>query len=143
MDGCFALDSFLLSTLQCFYSNFDCLSIIMNYLNRRYIQLNTDISWFTPQSLIYDPLNTRFPRNTSLSIITKEMMIEQWNLNSSFNDYYSSCKPTYCSYSSKAHKYNSIEVIIKIVSMINGLIVALRLITPQIVTFILRFSNQK
>ena len=143
IDGCFALDSFLLSTLQCFYSNSDCLSIVMNYLNQTYFHLTTNISWFTPKSLIYDPLTTRFPPNSSLSIITKEMMIEQWNINSSFEDYYSSCKPNYCSYSSKSYEYNSIGVIIKMVSMIGGLIVALRLITPQIVTFILRFFEPK
>jgi hypothetical protein len=143
IDGCFALDSFLLSTLECFYSNSDCLSNIATYINASYSTLATEIPWFIPNPLVYDPLSSRFTPTTSLSVITKEMMIEQWNYVPSFNHYYGACKPQYCTYSYRAYTYNYVGVIIKMVSMIGGLTMALRLITPQLVSFIYQFFQPK
>ncbi|CAF4151516.1 unnamed protein product, partial [Adineta steineri] len=143
VDGCYALDSFLLSTLECFYSNSDCLSILLNYMNTSYNLIDTEIPWFSPEPLKYDPLSNRFHPNTSLSDITKEMMIEQWNYQASFNLYYKTCAPNYCTYSYTARTYNYIGVITKIISTIGGLIVALRFITPHVVNFIYQFFNTK
>ncbi|CAF4132192.1 unnamed protein product, partial [Adineta steineri] len=143
IDGCYALDSFLLSTLECFYSNSDCLSILLNYMNTSYNTVDTEIPWFSPEPLKYDPLSNHFLSNTSLSDITKEMMIEQWNYQASFNLYYKTCAPNYCTYSYTARTYNYIGVITKIISTIGGLIVALRFITPHMVNFVYQFFQTK
>ncbi|CAF4171623.1 unnamed protein product, partial [Adineta steineri] len=143
IDGCYALDSFLLSTLECFYSNSDCLSILLAVMNATYNRIDTEIPWFSPKPLKYDPLSNHFLPDTSLSDITKEMMIEQWNYQASFNLYYKTCAPNYCTYSYTARTYNYIGVITKIISTIGGLIVALRFITPHMVNFIYQFFERK
>ncbi|CAF1388030.1 unnamed protein product [Adineta steineri] len=143
IDGCYALDSFLFSSLECFYSNSDCLSILLTYMNTSYNVIDTEIPWFSPEPLKYDPLSNHFLPNTSLSDIIKEMMIEQWNYEASFNLYYKTCAPNYCTYSYTARTYNYIGVITKIISTIGGLIIALRFITPHMVNFIYQFFQTK
>ncbi|CAF1116554.1 unnamed protein product [Adineta ricciae] len=143
IDGCYALDSFLFSTLECFYSNSNCLSTLLTYMNMTYNQLDTEIPWFSPTPLDYDPLSNDFLPNSSFSVITKEMMIEQWNYTASFDQYYETCAPNYCTYSYTARTYNYIGVIAKIISTIGGLVIALRLITPQLVTFLYRIFEPK
>ncbi|CAF4002362.1 unnamed protein product, partial [Adineta steineri] len=143
IDGCYALDSFLFSTLECFYSNSDCLSILLNYMNTSYNVIDTEIPWFSPEPLKYDSLSNHFLPNTSLSDIIREMMIEQWNYQASFNLYYKTCAPNYCTYSYTARTYNYIGVITKIISTIGGLIIALRFITPHMVNFIYQFFQTK
>ncbi|CAF1263436.1 unnamed protein product [Adineta ricciae] len=142
-DSCYALDSFLFSIQECFYSNSNCLSTLLTNMNMTYNQLYTEIPWFYPTPLDYDPLSNYFLPNSSLSIITKEMMIEQWNYTASSDQYYETCTPNYYTYSYTARTYNYIGVIAKIISTIGDLGIALRLITPQLVTFLYRIFETK
>jgi hypothetical protein len=139
--GCSPLDSLQLSTLQCFYSNSDCLSIVISYIQQAYFQNILYPVWFDPRPLIYDPTLSRFPPNTSIELIIKNMMIERWNPFTLYNNFYQSCAPSYCIYSQTVRTKSIIGVIITLVSMIGGLIVSLRLITPQFVKFIIRLFS--
>ncbi|CAF1409800.1 unnamed protein product [Adineta steineri] len=69
------------------------------------------------------------------------MMVEQWNFSCSFEQHYEACSPNYCTYSYTTHTYDLLGIIIQMISMIGGLTVALRLITPQIVRIILRLIS--
>jgi len=133
--GCSVLDSCLLSTLECFYSSSNCLPMIKSYINQSFEHLSQSVSWFDPQPLIESSLTNRFLPNTSLSVIAKAMMVEQWGDIASFNQYYEACAPRNCTYSYIARTYNHIQVIIKMVSMLGGLIVTFRLISPRLVVF--------
>jgi len=133
--GCSSTDSMMLSTLECYYSNSSCLSILMNYTKQRYY-FNVEHSlWFDVRPLIYDPTLSRFPPNSSILTIAKEIMIERWNLSFSYNRFYESCAPNYCTYSERIRP-TIVEVIIKSVSMIGGIILLLRLVTPLLIKFI-------
>ncbi|UJR13165.1 hypothetical protein I4U23_000188 [Adineta vaga] len=130
--GCFVIDSLLHSTLECFYSN-DCLSILYHYMNRTFYTYNTGVTWFTVPPLIYESSTiSRFPPTTSMNIIIKQMMVEQWNSFYSFDHYYTACSPNYCTYS-QTTRAGAIGIILTLISTIGGLTVALRLITPQII----------
>jgi hypothetical protein len=98
------------------------------------------IDQFPGHPLIYDNESSRFPPDTLLSVIVKNMMVEQWNSSSSFDRYYEGCAPIYCTYSYTTRTFDFIEIVIKVVSTISGLTMVLRLITPQLikVTFWLR-----
>jgi hypothetical protein len=144
MKGCFVIDSLLLSTLECFYSSF-CLSVLYYYIDEvRYNSLeDTGISWFDAFPLVYEQTSCRFTPNTSLQIIVQGMMIEQWNVSTSFDRYYDTCTPTYCTYSDTAHTKNFIGILITLVSTISGLTVTLRIITPLLVKFVFYLLQPK
>ncbi|CAF1196487.1 unnamed protein product [Adineta steineri] len=129
--SCFPVDSLFYSTLECFYSSSNCLPILLNYMKQT--SLGSD---FTSQALIYDPVSSRFPPNTTVSAINEELMVEKWNISYSFNIYYEKCLPSYCTYSYKAHTDNFLGILVTMISMIGGLTVVLHLITPQLVKFV-------
>ncbi|CAF3744343.1 unnamed protein product [Adineta steineri] len=142
--GCFTIDSFLLSTLECFYSNF-CLSILYYYMNETKYGSYQDygISLIDVLPLVYESLMSLFPPNTSLKIIVQQMMVEQWNSLLSFDNYYETCSPTYCTYTQTVRTKTFVGVVITFVSTIGGLTVALRLITVQLIKFIFRIFQPK
>ncbi|CAF1074494.1 unnamed protein product [Adineta steineri] len=142
--GCFTIDSLLLSTLECFYSNF-CLSILYYYMNSTQYDLNTDfgVSLIDVPPLVYEPLMSSFLPNTSLQIIVQQMMVEQWNSSILFDKYYETCSPTYCAYTQTVRTKTFVRVLITFVSTIGGLTVALRLITFQLIKFIFRMLQPK
>ncbi|CAF1176295.1 unnamed protein product [Adineta steineri] len=135
--GCSSSHSLQLSTLECFYSDSDCFSIVMNYIQKAYFANVLYPVWFDPSPLIYDSRLSRFPPNTSINTIVKNIMVEEWNPSTSYNNFYESCAPNYCTYSQTIPTNSVVGVIIKLVSMIGGLIVSLHLITPLLVKFII------
>ncbi|CAF1660120.1 unnamed protein product, partial [Adineta ricciae] len=143
--GCSNIQSLFLSTLECFYSNSDCLSILKNYLYERYIQNVEDSLWFDIQPLNYNlTLNvSRYPPNTSISMIIKELMIGQRNPLMSYKNFYDSCAPSDCTYLKRIHDKTFLEIMIMLISMIGGLTVSLRLITPYVCTTILHIVTKR
>ncbi|CAF1085874.1 unnamed protein product [Adineta steineri] len=135
IQGCFIIDTLLLSSLECYYLH-SCLSILNNLLNAIFRDYEVDFEWSPMNPLIYNSSSSRFPPNTSLSLIINQMLIEQWNPLSSFEQYYESCAPIYCSYTYTTRAITFIGMVIKLVSTIGGLILILRLITPQLVKLI-------
>ena len=136
--GCSPIDSLLLSTLECFYSDTDCPTILSKYLLADFPPDFQNLLFFEVYPLVYDSTLSRFPPNTSIGLIVQDMMIERWNLSTSYNRFYELCAPTYCTYSQNIRTKTLIGVIIRLLSMVGGLTVSLRLITPRFVRFIFR-----
>jgi hypothetical protein len=136
--GCFKTDFLLLSTLECFYSGSDCFPILLSYIKEAYFY-NVDYPlWFDIHPLVFDSTLSRYPINTTMEMILKEIMVEQWNPSSSYDRFYESCAPSYCTYSYKARTRTIVQVMIILTSMIGGLTITLRLITPQLVGYTFR-----
>ncbi|UJR18380.1 hypothetical protein I4U23_005284, partial [Adineta vaga] len=135
--SCLAIDSLLSSTLQCLNIYSDCFPIILNYL-AKFDSMKERINTLTYRihPLVYDPTVSHFPLNTSISKIVSEMMVEQWNFVSSYEKFYDACAPIFCSYFQEVREENFTRVIIKLISVIGGIIVLLRILTPHIVKFI-------
>ncbi len=138
MAGCSAIDSLLISTLECFYSDSDCFQVLLNHIQEAYFNNVKYPVWFDVRPLIHDTISRRFPPNTSVATIVKNLMIEQWNASFSYNRFYESCAPSNCTYSERIRTNTVVGVIITLVSMVGGLIAALRLITPQLVKLVYR-----
>ncbi|CAF0805435.1 unnamed protein product [Adineta steineri] len=128
--ACSATNSLMLSTLECYYNDSDCFSILMSSIKDYYIFNNVHELQFIVRPLVYNSTSSRFPPNTSISKIIKNMTVEQWNPSYSYNRFYNSCAPSFCTYSKQIRIKTIVEVIIAMISMIGGLILALRLITP-------------
>ncbi|UJR34643.1 hypothetical protein I4U23_027420 [Adineta vaga] len=141
--SCSVIQSLLLSTLECFYSDSDCLSILKNYLNKTYTQNVEDLVEIKIQPLIYNSSSSRFSPKTSISNIIRELMIEQRNPSWSYKTFYDLCSPNYCTYSRRIRQKTLIEIMVILVSMIGGLIVSIRLITPYICIFIMNLFTSK
>ena len=111
--GCSALQSFLLSTLECFYSDTDCLSNLTVFMNETFVRLDTILPWLDPKPLFYNASTHRFTPNTSLSLLVTQMFVEQWHLTATFDRYYEACAPRYCTYPYTTRKYSFTQVLIK------------------------------
>ncbi|CAF1384021.1 unnamed protein product [Adineta ricciae] len=135
--GCSTTESLLLSTLECFYEDSDCFTILMKYIKQVYIYNVETSLWFDVQPLVYNSQLSNYPPNTPISIIVKKLMVEEWNLQFSYENFYESCSPKYCTYSERLHANTLLEVIRILISMTSGLSFTLRFATPYLVKFVI------
>lgn len=133
--GCYVTDSLQFSTPECFYSDM-CLSVLYHYINITMASSNTGVDWYTAHTLVYRHGSTRYAINATFESIFEEMMIEQWNSSSSFEQYYGQCAPSHCTYSQTGSKKSFTAIMIKLISTISGLVPALHLITPRFVNIL-------
>ncbi|CAF1191491.1 unnamed protein product [Adineta ricciae] len=116
--SCYIVDSLLLTTTECFFDE-QCLMRIKSYMNA--------------QSMLYKilhPMNisqiTRFQTNTSIETLVKNLFIDDWNANYSYEKYYSQCKVSYCSYTI-VHQVEFIYISSQIIAIFGGLLVVLKI----------------
>ncbi|CAF1134851.1 unnamed protein product [Adineta ricciae] len=142
IEGCLSSDSLLLSTLECLYENSHCFPFLLSYIKKANTEtLSLPTSSFRLRPLTYDPKVNRYPPNTSISMIVNELMLEKWNPVSSYEKFYESCAPVYCSYTENVRKQNFFGIIITLVSMIGGIVLSLSILTPHLVKFVSGFST--
>ena len=150
--ACSEIDSLLLSTFECFYSDSVCYPTIRNHLQKVYIWNNNYLrpssiafsnkpTWFNAKPLVYNSTSTRFDRNTSISTIIKDLLIEQWNPTYSYNEFYQLCSPSYCIYQERIRTNNVIEIVVILISMVGGLIISMRFIAPYLVMFVIKLIS--
>lgn len=137
VEACSITDSLMLSTLECYYSDSNCLSILTNHSKQSYIYNVEHSHWFDVHPLVHNPKRSRFPPKTTVLSITNELMVERWDPSCHYDRFYSACAPQRCSYST-IDRPDTAEVFIESVSMLGGMIFLLRLITPQLVNLIFR-----
>ena len=109
----------------------------------RRLQNKSRIFNSTIYPLVYDPLFSRFPCNTSVSSIIRAMFIEQWNISFAYDQYYQQCSPSACTYITTARARDCLGVLLTLISMIGGLSVGLRITTPILVNTVLDFLKPK
>ncbi|CAF1225930.1 unnamed protein product [Adineta ricciae] len=129
---CLAVDSLLLSSLECLYENSACFPFLLAIFSQ-WDEYPPDLV-----PMIYDPTTTRFSQQANISTIFREMMIEQWYSSISYESFYNACAPTYCAYSERMHTKNFLGVIITLLSMIGGMMVSLRIFTPILIKMVIR-----
>ncbi|CAF1498690.1 unnamed protein product, partial [Adineta ricciae] len=137
VEGCLPRDSVFLSTLQCLYKDEYCFLFFLSYVTQTVTDglSHSSLSRFKP--LIHDPTSHYLP-NTTISTIVDRLMLEDWNSTSSYEKFYESCAPIYCSYSESIRKHTFLGIMMILVSMIGGIVLSLRILTPYLVKFTLR-----
>ena len=123
--GCTPSESFLASTLECFY-DFSCINRIQEYTN----YINWTRATKTPTTLV--PTGSRFPINITVEDLTKALFVEDWTTTINYSSYYEQCSPFLCSYT-YIQKVNSVYTVTFIVGIYGGLTVVLKLICPWLV----------
>jgi hypothetical protein len=140
--GCSAIKSLLLSTLQCLYWNSECFPTLINYIREMYLYNVDESFWSDVQPLVDDPLLSRFPPDTLLSTILKNLMVERWISLSFYDRFYTACAPSYCTYSERIRTATFFSLLVTLISTIGGLTVSLRLIIPMLVMFVIRLFTK-
>ncbi|CAF4435334.1 unnamed protein product, partial [Adineta steineri] len=102
MAGCYPLESLLQTTLQCFY-NQSCIDS-----TNKFTQLN-----------ISSLKTSRYQKNTTIQSILNNLMVEEYIINKSYENYFNQCAPSSCSYN-YMKKYQVTEGIINLISLYSG-----------------------
>jgi hypothetical protein len=132
--ACFALESLLQSTLECFYDDQDCLADIINFydqlpLVQDFIRLNSS-------------LPSRFTTNSTIDSLLSELFIEYWSQSLNYSSYFALCQPASCSY--EILRRNSLlETITIIIGLVGGLSISLRILVPFVVTVCVSFIQKR
>ena len=132
--GCFMLDAVLQSNLSCLY-NQSCLSRLTKSL-----AIDSPFP-FNVKPLMW-PNSTLSNENDSILTIgelMKNLMIDQWKINSNYDGYFKACKSKICTYT-YVQQFNIIYVLTQTIAFIGGIATILRLIILPTVTFIRRWK---
>ncbi|CAF3582183.1 unnamed protein product, partial [Adineta steineri] len=122
--ACQPVESLLQSTLKCFYDDQECLNIIIEFYNASFFNNFTRLNSSSHAS--------RFMINSTIGSLLSEMFIESWSESTNYSSYFAQCQPSSCSYTIPQH--NSLfDTITKIVGLIGGLSVSLRILVPFLV----------
>ena len=124
--GCYVFESLLLSTLECLYDQ-ACLDALQSII----IPLDS-----THHFTALNSSNVSAP-NTTVESILKQLMVEKWHTEVSFNNYYNACHPVSCTYSTMTHR-SIIYVLVSILALCDGLTQVLRIMVPLMVKCIRR-----
>lgn len=121
--GCYIAPALLFSHLACFFDE-DCLSSIQ--FNETFIL----------------PLNNSLPShylpNTTIGELVENLMIEDWNNQTSYDNYFSACQPQICQYTVTNHS-TFIFIFTMIIGISGGLVKVYRFLIPLLVRFIRRY----
>jgi len=123
-NACFTIESLLLSDLHCFY-NQTCIDVVQSY----FLSSPRNITALDESLLIH------FLPNSTLQNVVDELMVEEWNRSTMYENYFNECQPTECSYTHETKK-SIIYIVTTLFGLTGGLAAALKLIVPRLVNFI-------
>ena len=121
---CLPTESALNSTLECWYDH-SCYSAVLT----AYIAIGApDI----PDVGVLKDVSSRFAKNATMELMMTELLIENWSVNVSYNQFYSECAPASCIYTVE-QRFDWFFVILTIVGVYGGLSKGLQLVLPLLV----------
>ncbi|CAF1369911.1 unnamed protein product, partial [Didymodactylos carnosus] len=116
--GCYVLELLLQSTLECFYQQ-QCFG-----------QMHLYYPAFPNTSVLNSSIESKYQSNTTIGDIVYQLMVEQWNPNVSYDQYYHQCQPKQCTYT-YVQRFVLIYVITTIISILGGVTKVLQIIVPR------------
>jgi hypothetical protein len=122
--GCYTIEALLQSSLQCFY-NQTCIDELQSYFIVSSIMNVTSLNV---------SLSSVFLPNSTIGDILDQLMVEEWNSSSIYENYYSECQPKQCGYTLTT-KNSVIYIVTTVIGLIGGLITVLTFVVPYLVEF--------
>ena len=117
--GCYNTEALAQSTLECLF-NTECLSIM-----RSLLLVNETIS--------VSPLDKstlrRFSVNSTVTELLNEILVEEWNFEGSFADYYRQCAPSECTYTVSVRN-DLLYLITALFGLMGGLVTISKFLVP-------------
>ena len=123
--GCYAIESLLQSTLQCFY-NQTCVDAIQFYLSSS-LPLNV--------KTLNSSVSSNYLINSTVNELLDKLMIEEWNLSTMYEGYYNQCRPAQCTYTYETRN-DAIHIVTTLIGLIGGMVTVLKLFVPPAVKLI-------
>ena len=130
--GCTPSQSFLASTLECFY-NASCIHTLLHMSN----DTDSALSVLTPSALQTNA--SRFPVDNQVSDLLKDLFVEDWSITKNYSMYYSRCQPTQCSYT-YYQQVDSLYTITRFLSLYGGLAIIFKWVCPRIIYLLMKTS---
>ncbi|CAF1232058.1 unnamed protein product [Adineta ricciae] len=121
---CLPTETAIKSTLECWYDPI-CYDIVYKSFLINGVDLNNSIP-------LNANLTSRFSINASVQMIVDELLLENWTLSASYDDFYKQCAPTSCIYTIQ-QRFDWFLVFINLLGIYSGLSRGLRLILPIII----------
>ena len=132
--GCTPTESFLVSTLECFY-NVSCINLIQDYVNlKNGTNMNVTPTLFANSS--------RFPSNKLIIDLVKDLFVESWSSNNNYSAYFTLCLPTSCSYT-YVQQLNSLYTVTVILGLYGGLNVVMQGICRILIYLLFKVHQYK
>ncbi len=130
--GCYVVESLLQSTLECFYDK-QCLDKIRSYFSSS-PSMNV--------ILLNSSLSNKYSMNSTIKTLVDNLMIEEWNTTTIFENYYNECQPIQCTYSF-AKRHDLIYIVTTLFGIAGGLTTVLELVLPRLVKFLRKKKEQQ
>lgn len=127
--GCTPSESFLASTLECFYDH-TCIDIIKEYTNRTY-----------PLEVLSMTANQSRMNNTINELINN-LFVDQWLTTINYSSYFQQCLPSLCSFS-YIQKSSIIYIISFLLGLQGGLMIVLKWICPKVIQSIVKINQYR
>ena len=133
--GCTPSESFLASTLECFYDS-SCIDLIQeqtNYNNRTNA---------TKAPIPLFPTESRFSVNATVRDLANALFIEDWSATINYSSYFKQCSPSLCSYT-YVQQLDSVYTVTFLVGIYGGLTIILKLICSWAVLFVAKMNAHR
>jgi hypothetical protein len=124
--GCFVVESLFQSTLECFYDQ----QCIDNLIRSLLPSPSMNVTALDASS------SSNYPKNSTIKKLVDNLMIEQWNTTTVFENYYNACQPKQCTYTFETHN-DIIYILTTLFGIAGGLTQTLKLVIPRFVNIIL------
>ncbi len=123
--GCYVIEALLQSTLECFYDQ-ECIDQLQSY-----------IVWspsINPRALNAS-LSSVYSINSTIEDLIDNLMIEEWNVLTTYETYYNECHPTQCIYKLETNN-DIIYIVTTLFGIVGGLTTVLKVVVPRLVKLI-------
>ena len=125
--GCLIFDAVLRSNLSCLYSS-SCLSELKTYLNDSLYPFNAK------------PLSISDPSLPTVSEMVGKLMVDEWLFNSSYEFYFSQCKPLTCTYT-YAKQFEVVFIVTTMLGTVDVIVTLLMLVVLPIMIYVRRLAR--
>ena len=137
--GCYSLETVLRSTLACFYS-MKCINDTIRILGVDYNGLLA-YNNRTGNPMQLNASLTRFKVDDTIETTANEMFIESWTSNISYERFFNSCAPSYCTYKYD-DGFDALDLLTTFLSVYAGLSLAIRFMVPYAIKLIKKIRNR-
>ena len=129
--GCSCLESILLSSLSCFFSE-SCTFEFIDAMSRGIPSNYWNINKPNISSIPVPSSQSHFKVNDTVETIVNRLFIDTWSNETSYQRYYNACAPSHCTYSYR-RRLDISYVVTTFLSVFNGLSIGLHVAAPYAV----------
>lgn len=132
--GCTPLDSLLMSSLSCFFSE-TCLNAFLSAIPLANFPPPWGEEFFSMAPLNFSSNNTQFQTNDTLETIINALFIGSWSSDISYERYFNACQPLHCTHLHE-QRLDVVYVATTFLSIFSGLSTILRFGTPRLMLIV-------